>query len=105
MAPSTSGLGARSAPMASTAMMVGILACVANLEYCGAQTATMWGLWPYGIVPSPNAGLAGGLFDLDHLAPLVVAALKAGAMRHLALVTVGTFGQRLRRQMIVGAAL
>src|ERR1019366_9353578 len=49
--------------------------------------------------------LAGTLCDLDDLAPLIVTALRAGAMRQFALVTVGALGQRLRRQMIVGAAL
>src|ERR1019366_6083790 len=48
--------------------------------------------------------LAGALCDLDDLASLIVTALWASAMRQFALVAVGTLGQRLRRQMIVGAA-
>jgi hypothetical protein len=54
---------------------------------------------------SPWFKLAASLFDLDYLATLVVAALGTGAMRQLALVTVGAFGERLRRQMIVGTPL
>src|SRR5580692_7327552 len=102
MAPSTSGLGARSAPMASRAMMVGIFACqlqtsiVTKLRFCN----DVWICFP-----DHDAGLAGSLFDLDDLAALVVAAFHAGAMRQFTLVAVGTLGQRLRRQMIVGAAL
>jgi hypothetical protein len=49
--------------------------------------------------------LAGGLFDFDYLAAFIETTLEAGAMRQFAFVTVGTFGQGLRRQMIVGAAL
>ena len=49
--------------------------------------------------------LTGGLFDLDNLAAFIVAALGAGPMWQLTLVAIGTFGQGLRRQMIVGAAL
>jgi hypothetical protein len=49
--------------------------------------------------------LAGSLFHLDDFAALIVAALGAGPMRQLTLVAVRTFGQGLRRQMIVGAAL
>jgi hypothetical protein len=49
--------------------------------------------------------LAGGFFDLDNLATLVRAALGAGAMRELTLMTVGTLRQAGSRQMIVRAAL
>ena len=49
--------------------------------------------------------LAGAFLDFDDLATLIVTALRARAMRQLALVAVGTLGQRLRRQMIVCAAL
>ena len=49
--------------------------------------------------------LAGGLFDFDYLAAFIETTLEAGAMRQFAFVTVGAFGQGLRRQMIVGAAL
>jgi hypothetical protein len=49
--------------------------------------------------------LTGGLFDLNDFAALIVAALEAGPVGQLALVAIGTFGQGLRRQMIVGAAL
>jgi hypothetical protein len=52
-----------------------------------------------------TTNLAGGFFDLNYLAALIVAAFGARPMRQLALVAVGTFGQRLRRQMVVGAAL
>ena len=51
------------------------------------------------------ANLAAGLFNLNDFAALIVAALRAGAMRQFALVTVGTFGERLRCQVIVGAPL
>jgi hypothetical protein len=49
--------------------------------------------------------LAAGLFDLDYFATLIVATLGASAMRQFALVTVGAFGERLRRQVIVGTPL
>jgi hypothetical protein len=49
--------------------------------------------------------LAGGLFDFDYLAAFIETTLEAGAMRQFAFVTVGTFGQRLRRQMIMSPAL
>ena len=39
--------------------------------------------------------LAGGLFDLDDFAALIVAALGAGTMRQFALVAIGTLRQRL----------
>jgi hypothetical protein len=46
--------------------------------------------------------LASSFFDLDDFAALIVAALRAGTMRQFALVTIGTLGQRLGSQMIVG---
>jgi len=49
--------------------------------------------------------LAGALFDLDHFAALVIAALRASAMRELALVTVGTLRQGLCLQMIMRSPL
>jgi hypothetical protein len=42
-----------------------------------------------------DRALTRGLFDLDDFAALVITALGAGAMRHLALVAVGAFGERL----------
>jgi hypothetical protein len=49
--------------------------------------------------------LAASLFDLDDFATFIVAALRAGTMRQLALVAIGALGQRLGRQMIVGTTL
>jgi hypothetical protein len=51
------------------------------------------------------ANLTSRFFDLDDFAALIVAAFEAGPVRQLALVAIRTFGQGLRRQMIVGAAL
>jgi len=94
--------------------MVGIFAC-RNLEWYEAQAKCIGGgaetyFTPPGRVTPPlssqrSTGLAGGLFDLDDFAALVIAALLASAVRQLALVAVGTFGQRLRCQVIVGASL
>jgi hypothetical protein len=50
-------------------------------------------------------GLAGRFLLLDDLAPLIVTAFRAGAMRQLTLVTVRAIRQRLHGQVIVGAAL
>src|SRR5581483_1233754 len=75
MAPSTSGLGARSEPMASRAMALAIY-----------------------------AGL-GGFFDVENFASLVVAALRAGAVRHLLFMTVGTLGERMAFDRIMRAAI
>ena len=44
-----------------------------------------------------------GLFDFENFLALVVAALGAGTMGHLALVTVRAFGERVRREMVMGA--
>src|SRR5271165_4113166 len=89
MAPSTSGFGARSEPIASMAIVVGMLA--------------------YNVVTSTTGHedpwLAGGFLLLDDFAALIVTALGAGAMWQLALVAIRTIRQRLCRQMIVGAAL
>src|SRR5205814_4867618 len=94
MAPSTSGLGARSEPMASTAMVTAAGAgrpSVAkavraasrmrarmrrevNLRFRGRR---------FGATAAPQKLLLG--FDVQNFAPLIVAALGAGAMRHLAL--------------------
>ena len=52
-----------------------------------------------------QTNLAGGFFDLDDLAALIVAAFGTRPVRQFAFVAVGTFGQAGRRQMIVGAAL
>ena len=46
-----------------------------------------------------------GFLDLEDFAVLVVAAFGASVVRQLALVAVRTFGERLRRQMIVCATL
>ena len=92
-------------------MMVGIFACQVqtsiDLELrphtgCGTSVRAT----RRGGTPRPKCQcLAGGLFDFDYLAAFIVTTLEAGAMRQFAFMTVGTFGQRLRRQMIVGAAL
>src|SRR5215469_4095353 len=73
IAPSISGLGARSEPIASRAMTLGMgearkLAC---------------------------------FLDLYHFATFVIATLGAGAMGHLLLVAIGTLGKRVLRQGIV----
>jgi hypothetical protein len=44
-----------------------------------------------------------GFFDLDDLAPFVVAALGAGAMRHLLLVAVRALGKRMSFEKVVSA--
>jgi hypothetical protein len=44
-----------------------------------------------------------GFFDVEDFAALIVAALGAGAMRHLFFVTVGTFGKAGALQEVVGA--
>ena len=46
----------------------------------------------------------GLLFDLEDFAALVVSAFRAGAMRHLLFMTVGTLGKRMPGQKIVCAA-
>src|SRR5204862_70725 len=55
-----------------------------------------------GATAAPQKLLLG--FDVQNFAPLIVAALGAGAMRHLALVAIGTLGKRMPGQKIVGAA-
>src|SRR5882672_6981446 len=46
----------------------------------------------------------GLLFDLEDFAALVVSALRADAVRQLLLVTVGTLGERVLGERVVGAA-
>ena len=43
-----------------------------------------------------------GFFDVQDFTALIVTALGAGAVRHLALVTVGALGERVAFQCIVG---
>src|SRR5579871_2695829 len=75
MAPSTSGLGARSEPIASTAITVGM--------GCQSETPLL------------------GFFHFQDFAALIVPALGAGAVGKFALVTVGALRQGVRGQMIV----
>src|ERR1039457_3667576 len=80
MAPRTSGSGARSEPMPSTTMSIGIRKIV----------------------------LAAGLpcfLHCDHFAALVLAALLADAVGQLALVAVGALGGAGRGQEVVAAPL
>ena len=91
-------------------MMVGIFACQVQTSIepelsSRNEVRDVGSRKMRGGTPRPNALLAGGLFDFDYLAALIETTLHAGAMRQFAFVTVRTFGQRLRRQMIVGAAL
>jgi len=44
-----------------------------------------------------------GFFNVENFASLIVTALRAGAMRHLFLVTVGTLGKAVGLQRVVGA--
>src|SRR5437868_2241372 len=87
MAPSTSGLGALSVPIASTAMMVGMGGCGIVIQMALSRK---------------DLAL---LLDFNHFSSLVVSAFATSAMRHLLLVTIGAFRQRLRSQEIMGAAL
>src|SRR6266403_387130 len=48
-----------------------------------------------------RCGRLAGFLDLNHFAPLVIATLGAGAMRHLFLVAIGTLGKGMLRQGIV----
>src|SRR5208283_428227 len=75
--------------MASMAIAVGMRAC-----YFTTSSRSRW-----------FRALAGGFLLLDNFAPLIIPALGAGTMRQLAFVTVGAIRQRLRSQMIMGAAL
>jgi hypothetical protein len=45
-----------------------------------------------------------GFFDFENFASFIVAALAAGAMRHLFLVTVWALGQAVAFQCVVGAS-
>src|SRR5262249_31346294 len=115
MAPSTSGFGARSEPMASTAITVFICRLGTSVlapQSRGARTrfeqrrtafaeGTVSDLL-YPAASRRNVCLP-SLFDFNDLAPLVIAALRADAMRHLRLVTVGALGCRARGQEIVRA--
>src|SRR5205085_9396168 len=87
MAPSTSGFGALSVPIASTGMIVGMGCCGIVIQMARARK---------------DLAL---LLDFNHFTSLVISTLGAGAMRHLLLVTVGTFRERLRGWKIMGAAL
>src|SRR5690242_14884259 len=104
MAPSTSGLGARSAPMASTAMMVGMTDerrvtdfyardGMSSPQRHGGHRGTLaselrdlsasvvkFSERSVRVLRKPGA-LTAGLFDLDDFAALIVATLRAGAMR------------------------
>src|ERR1700758_1594198 len=73
IAPSISGLGARSEPIASSAMTLGMVYELA------------------------------GFFDVENFASLIVSALGAGAVRHFLFVTVGALGKAMALQSIVGA--
>ena len=73
IAPSTSGLGARSEPIASSAMTLGMVLQLA------------------------------GFFDVENFASLIVSALGASAVRHLFFVAVGTLGKAVALQCVVGA--
>jgi hypothetical protein len=44
-----------------------------------------------------------GFFNVENFASLIVPALRAGAVGHLFLVTVGTFGKAVSFQSIMGA--
>src|SRR5690348_5987013 len=72
IAPSISGLGARSVPIASRAM-------------------------------TPGIGRLFGFLDFQYFASLIVAALRACAVRHLAFVTIRALGERDAAQGIVRA--
>src|SRR5205814_4539121 len=114
MAPSTSGLGARSDPMASTAMVTAAAGAGApsvakavraanrmrartrreeNLRFRGRR---------FGATAAPQKLLLG--FNVQDFAPFIVAAFGAGTMRHLAFVAIRALGKRMRGQKIVGAA-
>src|SRR5258708_2911689 len=77
MAPSISGLGARSEPIASSAITLGMF------DEHDFQLA--------------------GFFDFEDVASLVGAALGAGAMRHLLLVAIRALGKRVAFEGIVRA--
>src|SRR5438552_3415091 len=71
IAPSTSGLGALSVPIASTAMMVGMGGCGIVIQ-----------------IGAVAKGLA-LLLDFYHFAPFVISTFGACAMWHLLLMTIG----------------
>jgi hypothetical protein len=93
MAPSTSGFGARSEPIASRAITVGIDLSV-RASYRTERVGTYAGTKSRArkTVPRNSAALS-LLFHFDHFTALIMTALRAGAMRHLALVTVGALGE------------
>src|SRR3954454_5982681 len=110
MAPSTSGLGARSEPIASRAMTVGmrplLRASVRTLSRAlefGSSSEMFLGegKGTGKSVPSDQKSLS-LLFHFQHFAAFVVAALGAGTMRQLALMAIGALGEGVRGQVIVG---
>src|SRR5450631_3329604 len=49
-----------------------------------------------------GSGMLAGFLDIENFATLVVAALRASAVRQLAFVTIRAFGERPARECIVG---
>src|SRR5581483_2806965 len=114
-APSISGLGARSEPMASTAITVGMERCEASdasqLQQALPSVLSERAFCPASDLLSRATGLSAallslklaGFLDFQDLAPLIVPASGAGAMGQFLLVAVGALGKGARRQMVVGA--
>src|SRR6266576_7357743 len=119
MAPSISGLGARSEPIASTTMVTG--SPLPRSRFSEENAARASALRRLSIMrerpfflrgrralckggPSFSGGADGLLgFDRDHFATLLLPTLRTSAVRHLALVTVGALGERLTGQMVMSA--
>src|SRR6185369_7251796 len=112
MAPSTSGFGARSEPMASTAITVLICRCGTSVLHLLCTRGEDVKLTPPNggrrrelTCVSPAAEAAGrdlsSLFYFHDLASLVMTTLRAHAMRHLLLVTVRTLRSRMHFEMVV----
>src|ERR1700729_3860583 len=81
MAPSISGLGARSEPIASSAMTLGMV----------------------GESDSVFAAELAGFLNVENFSSFIVAAFGAGAVRHFLFVTVGAFREGMALQGVVSA--
>ena len=81
-------------------MVPGRLNCTFNLRFRGpvrAHRVQRYDAWHGGF-------RLAGFFDVQNFAALVVSALGAGAVRHLALVTIGALGERVALESVVCAA-